>query len=121
MLDDDEFNQMKKGVRIINCARGGIIREEALIRALDEGIVEGAALDVFENEPPVDSPIIKHPRIITTPHLGASTKEAQLNVAVDVAQEIYNYLSGVPFKNAINMPSLPPDILNHIRPFIVRK
>ncbi|HHT51495.1 MAG TPA: phosphoglycerate dehydrogenase [Eubacteriaceae bacterium] len=119
LLDDDEFNQMKKGVRIINCARGGIIREEALIRALDEGIVEGAALDVFENEPPVDSPIIKHPRIITTPHLGASTKEAQLNVAVDVAQEIYNYLSGVPFKNAINMPSLPPDILNHIRPFIV--
>lgn len=118
MIDDKEFKLMKKGVRIINCARGGIIREEALVRALDNGIVDAAAFDVYENEPPMDSPLLKHPRVITTPHLGASTKEAQLNVAIDVAQEVYNYLSDVPFKNAINMPSLPSDILKHVRPFI---
>ena len=118
MIDDREFQLMKKGVRIINCARGGIIKEEALIRALDQGIVDAAAIDVYENEPPIDSPLLKHPKVITTPHLGASTKEAQLNVAIDVAKEVSNYLSGIPFKNAINMPSLPSDILKHVRPFI---
>lgn len=118
LIDEDEFRSMKKGVRIINCARGGIIREQALIKALEEGIVEAAALDVYENEPPIGSPLLDHPRVVTTPHLGASTKEAQLNVAIDVAQEVYNYLSNMPFKNAINMPSLPSDILSHVRPFI---
>lgn len=118
MIDDKEFQLMKKGIRIINCARGGIIKEEALLRALDQGIVDAAGIDVYENEPPMDSPLLKHPRVITTPHLGASTKEAQLNVAIDVAKEVSNFLSGIPFKNAINMPSLPSDIISHIRPFI---
>lgn len=96
MIDYEQFDLMKKGIRIVNCARGGIIREEALVKALDEGIVEAAAIDVFENEPPLDSPLLSHPKVITTPHLGASTKEAQLNVAIDVAKKVYNYLTGVP-------------------------
>ncbi len=118
MIDDKHFGLMKKGIRIVNCARGGIIREDALVKALNEGIVETAAIDVFENEPPLDSPLLAHPKVITTPHLGASTKEAQLNVAIDVAKEVYNYLTGMPYKNAINMPSLPPNILNHLKPYI---
>ncbi|SJZ81915.1 phosphoglycerate dehydrogenase [Garciella nitratireducens] len=118
MIDDKQFSLMKKGIRIVNCARGGIIREEALIKALNEGIVEAATIDVFEKEPPLDSPLLDHPKVITTPHLGASTKEAQLNVAIDVAKEVYHYLAGVPYKNAINMPSLPSDILNHLKPYI---
>jgi len=118
IINEDQFKGMKKGVRIVNCARGGIIREEALIKALDDGIVEAAAIDVFENEPSLDSPLLSHPRVITTPHLGASTKEAQLNVAVDVAKEVYHYLTNVPYKNAINMPSLPADILEHLKGYI---
>lgn len=118
LIDDEEFNMMKKGVRIINCARGGIIREEALLRALNAGIVAGAALDVYEEEPPNENPLITHPRVVTTPHLGASTEEAQLNVAIDVAEEVYNYLIDKPFKNTINLPSLSVDTLNHVRPFL---
>ncbi|MFV9511421.1 phosphoglycerate dehydrogenase [Tepidibacillus sp. LV47] len=118
LIDDKEFAMMKKGVRIINCARGGIIREEALLRALNEGIVAAAALDVFEQEPPNESPLIKHPHVVITPHLGASTEEAQLNVAIDVAEEVYNKLTGKPFRNAVNMPSLSLETLNHVRPYI---
>lgn len=118
LIGEKEFQLMKKGVRIVNCARGGIIKEEALMEALKDGIVEVAALDVYENEPPLDSPLLALPNVITTPHLGASTKEAQLNVAIDVAQEVYNYLMDEPFKNAINMPSLSSEILHHVKPFI---
>ncbi len=119
IIDDKEFNLMKKGVRIVNCARGGIIREEALLRAIEAGIVAAAAIDVYEDEPPKeDSPLVNNPKIITTPHLGASTEEAQLNVAIDVAEEVYNFLKGVPFKNAINLPSISGDILEHVKPYI---
>lgn len=118
LIDEKAFSMMKKGVRLANCARGGIIKEEALLKALDEGVVEVAALDAYEKEPPLDSPLLKHPKVITTPHLGASTQEAQLNVAIDVAQEMYHYLKNLPFKNAVNMPALSPEILHHIRPFI---
>src|SRR5690625_7183864 len=92
---------MKPGMRIINCARGGIIDERALIEALDEGIVAGAAFDVFENEPPApDHPFLTHPKIIVTPHLGASTLEAQENVAIDVSEQVIHILRQEPFKNA---------------------
>ncbi|TCS82551.1 phosphoglycerate dehydrogenase [Tepidibacillus fermentans] len=118
LIDDKEFAMMKKGVRIINCARGGIIREEALLRALNDGTVAAAALDVYEQEPPMENPLIAHPHLVTTPHLGASTEEAQLNVAIDVAEEVYNKLTDQPFRNAVNMPSLSLEILNHVRPYI---
>lgn len=86
-------------MRIINCARGGIIDEGALIEAIDEGIVAGAAFDVFEAEPPAaDHPFLSHPKIIVTPHLGASTVEAQENVAVDVSEQVLHILRNEPFK-----------------------
>jgi len=118
MIDDQEFAMMKKGVRIINCARGGIIREEALLRALENQTVAAAALDVYEEEPPKENPLVNHPHVVTTPHLGASTKEAQLNVAIDVAEEVYHYLKNEPFRNAINLPSLNSETLNHVKPYI---
>ncbi len=118
LIDDEQIAMMKKGVRIINCARGGIIKEEALLKGLNEGIVAAAALDVYEEEPAKESPLINHPNVVTTPHLGASTEEAQLNVAIDVADEVYHYLKKKPFKNAINLPSLPEEILSHIRPYV---
>lgn len=118
LISKDEFQLMKKGVRIANCARGGIIKEEDLIEAINEEIVAVAALDVYENEPPLDSPLLENLNIITTPHLGASTKEAQLNVAIDVSEEVYNYLMDKPFKNTINMPSLTSEVLEHVKPFI---
>ena len=109
---------MKRGIRIINCARGGIIDESALVEALDEGIVAGAAFDVFEHEPPSpDHPFLKHPKIIVTPHLGASTVEAQENVAVDVSEQVIHILRQEPFKNAVNMPAIPSDLLNQLQPW----
>lgn len=118
MIGKPQFEMMKPGMRIINCARGGIIDELALVEALDEGIVAGAAFDVFENEPPApDHPFLKHPKIIVTPHLGASTLEAQENVAIDVSEQVVHILRNEPFKNAVNMPSIPPELLNKLRPY----
>ena len=88
MLSDKEFGIMKPGVRVINAARGGIIDEKALLRALESGKVAGAALDVFEAEPPAGNPLLKHDNVIATPHLGASTEEAQVNVAIDIAETL---------------------------------
>ena len=103
---------MKKGIRIINCARGGIIDEMALVEAIDQGIVAGAAFDVFEVEPPAkDHPFLNNPKVIVTPHLGASTIEAQENVAIDVSEEVLHILRNEPFKNAVNMPPVPANVL----------
>ena len=118
MISRPQFEKMKRGIRIINCARGGIIDEMALIEAIDEGIVAGAAFDVFEQEPPSpDHPFLNHPKIIVTPHLGASTVEAQENVAVDVSEQVLHILRGEPFKNAVNMPPLPAEVLNKLQPY----
>ncbi len=118
MIDDKAIALMKQGVRIINCARGGIIDEDALYRALTEGKAAGAALDVFEKEPDTESPLIKLPNFIATPHLGASTEEAQLNVAVDVSEEIVAALKGRIVKNTVNIPSITPKILAAVRPLL---
>ncbi|GAB6178988.1 phosphoglycerate dehydrogenase [Desulfotomaculum defluvii] len=118
MINKEALETMKDGVRIINCARGGIVDEEALYQYMISGKVAGAALDVFENEPCTDSPLIKLDNFIATPHLGASTKEAQINVAVDVAEEIVAALRGDLVKNAVNMPSMSPKLLAKIRPFL---
>ncbi|MCP3775068.1 hypothetical protein NLX71_17475 [Paenibacillus sp. MZ04-78.2] len=104
MIAGPQFDVMKRGMRIINCARGGIIDEASLIEALDEGIVAGAAFDVFECEPPAsDHPFLRHPKMIVTPHLGASTLEAQENVALDVSEQVIRILRNEPFKNAVTI------------------
>ncbi|MHA6261025.1 phosphoglycerate dehydrogenase [Sporosarcina sp. CAU 1771] len=118
MISKPQFEVMKKGMRIINCARGGIIDELALVEAIDEGIVAGAAFDVFESEPPApDHPFLKHPKVIVTPHLGASTLEAQENVAIDVSEQVVHILRDEPFKNAVNMPSISPELLHKLQPY----
>ncbi|MDP5273768.1 phosphoglycerate dehydrogenase [Chengkuizengella axinellae] len=118
MISTEQFELMKKGVRIVNCARGGIIDEHALIHAIDQEIVAGAAFDVFETEPPQkDHPFLNHDKIIVTPHLGASTREAQENVAIDVSEEVLNILRDKPFKNAVNMPHVPSNVLRKLQPY----
>jgi D-3-phosphoglycerate dehydrogenase len=118
MLDTPQFATMKKGVRIVNCARGGIVKETALYDAIKEGIVAGAALDVFEEEPPIGNPLLELPQVVVTPHLGASTKEAQLNVAIDVAAEVANVLHNKGFKNAVNLPILPEEDFAELKPYL---
>jgi len=113
-----QFELMRPGVRIINCARGGIIDEEALHEALEAGKVAGAALDVFRSEPPWESPLVGHPKVVVTPHLGASTAESQVHVAVDVAAEVVKALRGEPVRNAVNLPSLTPEELEKLAPFL---
>lgn len=117
LLDRQAFARMKPGVRILNCARGGIIDEEALLEAIQTGKVAGAAIDVFETEPPGDHPLLQLPQVIATPHLGASTREAQEHVAVDVCVEVLHILRGEPFKNAVNLPSIPPELQEKLRPY----
>ncbi|HLW70150.1 MAG TPA: phosphoglycerate dehydrogenase [Candidatus Binataceae bacterium] len=101
------FARMKTGVRVINCARGGIVDEAALLAALDTGKVAGAALDVFvEEPPPKDHPLIHHPHVIATPHLGAATDEAQVQVAIDIARQITEFLTEGTIRYAVNIPAL---------------
>ncbi|MFU2103261.1 phosphoglycerate dehydrogenase [Paenibacillus larvae] len=118
ILSPGQFAIMKKGVRIVNCARGGIVDEEALVEAIKAGTVGGAAFDVFEHEPPAaDHPFLNHPNIIVTPHLGASTVEAQENVAIDVSEEVLHILRNEPFKNAVNMPPVPASVMRKLQPY----
>jgi D-3-phosphoglycerate dehydrogenase len=118
MIGPEQLAKIKPGVRIINCARGGIIDEQALVEAIDAGRVAGAAFDVFEEEPPKpDHPFLHHPKIIVTPHLGASTVEAQENVAIDVSEQLLHILRGEPFKNAVNMPPVPADVMSKLEPY----
>ncbi len=119
MIGAKEFKIMKKGVRIVNCARGGLIDEKALAEAIRAGQVAGVGLDVFETEPPAkDFELFKLPQSIMTPHQGASTEEAQVAVAVDVAQSIIEYLHGRGSKNAVNIPFVDPEVLEQIRPYL---
>jgi D-3-phosphoglycerate dehydrogenase len=119
MLNADAFNRMKDGVRVFNCARGGIIDEAALIAALETGKVAAAGLDVYEEEPPAeDSPLRKIENLVLTPHLGASTQEAQENVGIDVAKQMIEALKGEMVRNALNMPSLDPKALKQIAPYM---
>ncbi len=120
LISAEAIALMKPTVRIINCARGGIIDEVALAQALREGRIAGAALDVFENEPlEPDSPL-RHigPQLVLTPHLGASTEEAQLNVAVDVAEQIRDVLLGLPARAAVNIPGLGADVWQKLKPYL---
>ncbi|MFH1441226.1 MAG: phosphoglycerate dehydrogenase [Candidatus Omnitrophota bacterium] len=119
MISSKEFAQMKQGIRIVNCARGGIIDEAALVEAIKQGKVAAAALDVFEKEPiPADSELLKLDNVITTPHLGASTEEAQVNVAIEVAEIIRDALLGKGIRNAANYPCLEAEVYKILDPFI---
>ena len=119
MLNADAFSRMKDGVRIFNCARGGIIDESALMDALNSGKIAAAGLDVYEDEPPAeDSPLRSIQNLVLTPHLGASTKEAQENVGIDVARQMIEALTGGMVMNALNMPSVDPKVLEKLGPYI---
>ena len=119
LIDKTAFDQMKEGVMLINCARGGIVNESDLYDALVSGKVSKAALDVFETEPPSDdNPLLSLDQFICTPHLGASTKEAQTNVAVMVADQIIQYLTQGTIINAVNVPSVTGEDLEKVGPYI---
>lgn len=119
MLNKEAFAKMKKGVRILNCARGGIVHEADLVEAIQSGQVAGAALDVYEKEPlPKDHPLRELPQVIMTPHLGASTEEAQENVGIEVAEAITDYLVSGAVRNAVNLPNLDAKTYAVVRPYL---
>jgi D-3-phosphoglycerate dehydrogenase len=120
MLSTEFFNAMKKDAMFIDCARGGVADEEALYTALKEGRIAGAALDVFEKEPTTieTTPLLSLNNFICTPHLGASTSEAQENVAVAIAEQIADYLTKGAVRNAVNVPSVSDEVLAKIGPYI---
>ncbi len=118
ILSAEALAKCKPGVRIINCARGGLIDEAALKAALDSGQVGGAALDVFAQEPAKESPLFGTPNFISTPHLGASTDEAQVNVAIQVAEQLSDYLMSGGVTNALNMPSMSAEEAPKVRPYM---
>jgi D-3-phosphoglycerate dehydrogenase len=118
ILSADAIAKTKKGVRIINCARGGLIDEQALKAAIDSGQVAGAALDVFEVEPAKENILFGNEKVVATPHLGASTTEAQENVALQVAEQISDYLLTGAITNALNMPSISASEAQKVRPWI---
>ncbi|NOC92136.1 MULTISPECIES: phosphoglycerate dehydrogenase [unclassified Ruegeria] len=118
ILSCENLAKTKKGVRIINCARGGLVDEEALAEALQSGHVAGAAFDVFSEEPAKDNPLFNLPNVVCTPHLGAATTEAQENVALQVAEQISNYLLTGAVENALNMPSVTAEEAKVMGPWI---
>jgi len=118
LINRQRFAKMKRGVLLVNCARGGIVNENDLYEALQEGIVGGAALDVFEKEPPGENPLLDLDNVVATPHLGASTDEAQENVAVAVASQIIDYFQRGTVRNAVNMPSVDGEVLARLHPYL---
>lgn len=119
LIGKEAFAQMKEGVRVINCARGGILDEAALAAAIRSGKVAGAALDVFENEPPETSELLELGEVIMTPHLGASTMEAQKAAAVTIAEEVITALQNKPVRNALNMIYVEEELMDTLNPYLV--
>ena len=118
LFNDERFARCKPGIRIINTARGDLIDEQALRRAIDAGIVAGAGLDVFEKEPPTDWSLAKLPQVICTPHIAASTEEAQELVGLETAATVRDFLRDGTVRNAVNFPSMPADELHRLQPWI---
>jgi D-3-phosphoglycerate dehydrogenase len=118
LLNAECFAKMKRGTLLVNCARGGIVNEHDLYQALQEGVIAGAALDVFVKEPPEDNPLLDLDNVIATPHLGASTDEAQENVAVAVTNQIVDYLQSGTIRNAVNVPAVEAEVLVRLRPYL---
>ena len=119
MIDLEAIKKMKESAMVIDCARGGIVNEDDLCEALKSGLLAGAALDVFGTEPPGKIGLMDLPNFICTPHLGASTKEAQNNVAKDVAEQIVSYLLHGTVKNAINVPAISTELMTTLRPYVI--
>ena len=118
IINAESLAATKKGVRLINCARGELIDEQALVEALKSGHVAGAAIDVFREEPATQSPLFALPNVICTPHLGAATMEAQENVALQVAEQMSDYLLRGAITNAVNFPSISAEEAPKLKPFI---
>ncbi len=118
LINAPELAQMKRGAILINCARGGLVDEDALRAAIEGGQIGGAALDVFITEPPEDSPLFRHPNVVVTPHLGASTEEAQSNVAREVAEQMIDIFQGRTPRYAVNAPLIPPEAAAELAPYI---
>lgn len=121
LITAEHFAGMQDGVFVVNCARGGIINEQAMLEALESGKCGGAAFDVWSQEPPKSEllkKLISHPNMLVTPHLGANTFEAQKNVAVDVSKEIVNYVDGRPLSNAVNVPRFDPELMEQMKPYM---
>lgn len=118
LVNDATIAKMKKGVLLVNCARGGIYDEAALVRGLDSGQIGGVGLDVFPEEPPGVTDIVKHPKAVVTPHLGASTEEAQLRVALEIAQQVAAYLQTGEISNSVNVPSVPRELAPVLGPYL---
>jgi D-3-phosphoglycerate dehydrogenase / 2-oxoglutarate reductase len=120
LIGAKELALMKKGSFVLNCARGGIVDEQALIQSIKDGKTAGAAIDVYETEPPpMDNPLFKVPQIVVTPHLGASTEEAQQNVAIEIAKQVADCLLGRGIRNAANMPSLDASSMKKLQPYVL--
>jgi D-3-phosphoglycerate dehydrogenase len=117
LISQKEFEMMKENALIVNCARGGIINEDDLYNALSEGIISGAALDVYENEPPVGSSLLELDNVVLTPHIAASTSEAQRDAAIIVAKEIKKVFKDESPSNVINMPVMDPETFQLIKPY----
>jgi D-3-phosphoglycerate dehydrogenase len=118
LVGGEEIKRMRKGVRLINCARGGIYNEAALVEGLKSGQIGGVALDVYENEPCTNSPLFGMPNVLCTPHLGASTEEAQSNVAVEAAELLIDFFTTGAIKQAVNMSPLDPKTLESLRGYL---
>ena len=118
LLGPRELGRLKPGARLLNVARGGLIDEAALLSAVEEGRVAGAALDVFSQEPPEQGSLVAHPKIITTPHLGASTTEAQAEVAREVVEQVLAVLRGHPAEYTVNAPFIPPEVHSLVAPYL---
>ncbi len=118
LINAETLAKTKPGVRIVNCARGELVKQDDLLQALESGQVAGAALDVYEKEPPTDSKLVAHPNVIATPHIAGSTDEAQEIVGISIAEQIRDYLRlGVP-RNAVNMPAISPEEYKKLEPYI---
>ncbi len=117
LVGKDVLARAKPGLRIVNCARGGVVDEAALLAALEKGGVAGAAFDVFEKEPPGLTPLVEHPRVVVTPHLGASTREAQENVAIAAAVQLVDYFRSGKLTNPVNAISIPPEVQEGFLPY----
>ena len=118
MISARQLALIKPGARLINVARGELIDEAALLEALDGDRLAGVALDVFSQEPPGDNPLLSHPKVVATPHLGASTQEAQREVAIEAAEQVLAVLAGEPARNTVNAPFLPPEVHAVLAPYI---
>lgn len=118
LIGAQELSLIKPGARLINVARGELVDESALLQALEDGKLAGVALDVFAQEPPGDTPLLNHPKVVATPHLGASTEEAQREVAVETAEQVLMVLRGEPARNTVNAPFLLPEVHAIVAPYI---